>query len=175
MAEDRWYGLLAALARRAVPPLAQRIYSITYRHSGEEWTSTVGEALRGICTRQIGGGLKRRTRTLALSDSAITLAIFSGDPNAIVTNAFPGWIVRSAWANPFYVGAHAILRSERFACADQLASQPNMDLITHSTKHLEELRDRTRGTLERIALLPTSNTSMTRKRTSDGLSSKSPN
>ena len=34
-----------------VPPLKERIYSITYIHDGEEWTATVGESLYGVRRR----------------------------------------------------------------------------------------------------------------------------
>jgi hypothetical protein len=44
--EAEWYQALAALAQRPVPPVAERVYSITYTHNGETWISTVGETSR---------------------------------------------------------------------------------------------------------------------------------
>jgi hypothetical protein len=63
MTEDRWYATLAAFAQRSVQLLAQRIYSITYRHNGDEWTSTFCEESRATRTREMGRGAKERTQT----------------------------------------------------------------------------------------------------------------
>jgi hypothetical protein len=105
--QESIYAALAKFCGSTVPVIEQRIYSITYVHDGEEWTATVGEALRGrrhSTTRRRGQRLERTER---LSDPAVVLAIFSGSPFMVVTNErIPGSVggVGSAWESPFMAG-----------------------------------------------------------------------
>ena len=85
-----------------VPPLEERVYSITFSHSGEDWIATVGEQLRGIGYRSSRSRQKSTERTIALRDSAVVLAIFPGTPFTVFTNKEKG-SVGSAWHNPFRV------------------------------------------------------------------------
>jgi hypothetical protein len=112
--EAEWYALLAGVAQVPIPPPAQRVYSITYTHNGETWTSTVGERSRGTRTREVGRGRARRSHTTALNDPAIVLAIFPGNPHVIVTDKDLVRQVYSDWANPFLMGEDSILRRVLF-------------------------------------------------------------
>jgi hypothetical protein len=109
------YAELAKFAQVAVPPDNQRVYSISYTHDGETWTSTVGQASRGIRRRTVGRGSTRREYEEHVSDPAIVLAIFPGNPFVIVTNHLPGMGVRSTWANPFYMGPNSISSTVLFS------------------------------------------------------------
>ena len=102
------YAELAALAGRPVPADNERVYSITYVHDGEEWTSTVGETGTGERRVTVGRGANKRERVERLSDGARVLAIFAGDPYVVVTNHLPGVGVKTDWANPFYVGLSSV-------------------------------------------------------------------
>ncbi|MFC1944990.1 hypothetical protein ACFLX5_05915 [Chloroflexota bacterium] len=101
---EREYARLAGIAGYPVPPLGERIYSITYRHDGEEWVATVGKRLHGKKPekRDRQGNLKKRHKPL--SDPAVVLAIFPGVPYVVVTNHRIDDHVGSRWENPFYVG-----------------------------------------------------------------------
>ena len=82
--EDK-YAEFARSVRRPVPPVQDRIQSITFTVDGEEWTATVGEQLRGVrATRRRG---QTSNVTTPLSDSATVLAIFAGDPHWVCTDA----------------------------------------------------------------------------------------
>jgi hypothetical protein len=101
---EKVLGEFAALCRRSVPPPDQRVCQIHWIHDGEEWVANVGERLRGTSTRTRQRRGRRVEITARLSDPATVLAIFSGDPYLVVTNAPPVGTVRSAWVNPFLAG-----------------------------------------------------------------------
>jgi hypothetical protein len=82
----------------------RRIYSIHFNHDGEEWIATVGEQLRGTRTRTRRRGGRNVDVTNELRDPATVLAIFSGTPFFVVTNARPITGLVSAWVNPFMAG-----------------------------------------------------------------------
>ena len=102
--QERVYGELAALAKRPVPDTGKRVYSITYRHNGEEWTATIGEPLQGVRPEKRNRKGARTEPERALSDPAIVLAIFPGVPHVVVTNHKIAGNVRSSWENPFLAG-----------------------------------------------------------------------
>lgn len=112
-AEDR-YAECAKLCRVAVPAMGERIESITFVHHGETWTATVGETLKGekVQTRQ----RNRRPVEIRtpLRDGATVLAIFSGEPYKILTDAQPLTSLRSDWDNPFNMGQREIRNVRRF-------------------------------------------------------------
>lgn len=102
--QEAAYAEFAAMCHHSVPEPDKRIYSITYRHDGEEWTATVGETLRGVrykTVRSRGQKIEQRT---SVSDLATVLAIFPGDPFFVVTSSRLWGNVRSAWENPFMAG-----------------------------------------------------------------------
>lgn len=102
--QEEVYAGFAKWCNTSIPKHTERVYSITYIHDGEEWTATVGEPLRGI-RRQISRSRgKRVERKIQLSDPAIVLAIFPGDPFMVVTNHRVARDVGSAWVNPFLAG-----------------------------------------------------------------------
>ena len=96
------FSKLAELCHRPVPPIRERVRRITFVHDGEEWNAAVGRALRGHRVRVTRGKHGRRERPSPLSDPAIVLAIFPGDPYLVVTNGGAG--SGSRWANPFMAG-----------------------------------------------------------------------
>ena len=102
--QETVYAELARWCGRPVPPLRERIYSITYRHDGEEWVATVGEHLRGSQRSIRRRGRRKVETTVPVADPATVLAIFAGTPFMVVTNfrIVPG--IRSAWENPFLAG-----------------------------------------------------------------------
>ena len=102
--QESVYSDLAQWCHRSVPSLDRRIYSITYTHDGEEWTATVGERLHGTRRRTTRSRGKRIEQVQPVSDPAIVLAIFPGDPFVVVTNHRIGGNVGSAWENPFFAG-----------------------------------------------------------------------
>jgi hypothetical protein len=110
------FAKLAAIAlQQRVPILAERIYSITFVHEGEEWIATVGETLHGF---RLGWTDRKRTQTKRLnpvSDPAKVLAIFAGRPYAVVIKYPQTGYARSAWENPFYVSEHSLKDEVRFA------------------------------------------------------------
>lgn len=113
--EAVFVGLARIADGAAVPPIGERIYSITYSHDGEIWTSTVGETSRGIRRRTVGRGSAKREHENKLSDPAIALAIFPGEPYRVVTDhGIGGRNTGSTWANPFYVGQSSIKSLTRF-------------------------------------------------------------
>lgn len=112
--QETYYAALAALAGRPVPAMADRVFSITYTHDGEQWTSTVGESSRGTRRKTVGRGATKRERVEHLSDPAIVLAIFPGNPYMVVTNHGIPSRVASNWANPFLMGEASISRAVRF-------------------------------------------------------------
>jgi hypothetical protein len=106
--QESIFASLAEFAAQPVPAIGKRLYSITYGHDGEEWTATVGESLRGLRHQHA----RSKTRTLerpsvsrppvSVSDPAVVLAIFSGNPYVVVTDHRIRRNVGSAWENPFY-------------------------------------------------------------------------
>jgi hypothetical protein len=105
----------ARLADRPVPATGERVYSITYTHNGEIWTSTVGESSRGFRRKTMGKGRDQQEREIPLADPALTLAIFPGNPYVVVTDHGIGGHHRgSDWANPFMVGESSIKSTTRF-------------------------------------------------------------
>lgn len=94
------YAKLAAWAKRPVPKPGHRIRRIEFVHDGVRWTAEVGQTLVGKTLDRSGSATgSRRT------DPATVLAIFSGSPYMVVTNArpLPTGIV-SHWLNPFMAG-----------------------------------------------------------------------
>lgn len=108
MSDEEGLSELARFAGCPVPPEGQRVYSITYKHNGEVWTSTVGETSRGTGWKTIGRGRNKREREIPLSDPCIVLAIFPGNPYTIVTDNGIRKRRASNWANPFIMGANSI-------------------------------------------------------------------
>jgi hypothetical protein len=102
--QEQVYAEFARRVGRKVPSLAERVYSIEYRHDGIDWTATVGKPLRGTKTetRRSKHGVTERQQPV--SDPAIALAIFPGDPYIVVTNQGIVGNVGSRWANPFFAG-----------------------------------------------------------------------
>lgn len=102
--EESVYADFAKWCSRPVPERGNRIYSITYIHDGEEWTATVGEALRGKTLASPRSRSKTPFYPRSLSDPAIVLTIFPGVPYMVVTNHRIVGSVGSAWENPFFAG-----------------------------------------------------------------------
>ncbi len=96
------YADLAKLCGTQVLSREKRIYSITFDRDGEVWTATVGEKLLGKKQRTSHIQGRAVERTTELSDPAIVLGIFPGNPSQVVTTASFGY--RSAWTSPFLVG-----------------------------------------------------------------------
>ncbi|HEX8643339.1 MAG TPA: hypothetical protein VF702_05430 [Allosphingosinicella sp.] len=97
--QERVYEELAALANVATPVRKDRVYSITWRHDGVEWTATVGEQLRGSQTITKGRGRLQRMITIPRSSSDTVLAIFRGLPFVIVHDN-----QTRTWNLPIYAG-----------------------------------------------------------------------
>jgi hypothetical protein len=111
---ERLYAAMAELCGVPAPEASERIQSITYEHNGEEWIAEVGQPLRGTRTdrrRRKDGTVDITTR---LSDPAVVLAIFAGNPHQVVNDARPVGAVISAWENPFFVGETSVRRGRRF-------------------------------------------------------------
>lgn len=103
--QESVYAEFARWCGRPVPSPERRIYSITFVHDGEEWTATVGEALRGKRFRTTRSRGMKIEREQPVSDPAIVLAIFPGIPYIVVTNhRIGGRNVGSRWENPFFAG-----------------------------------------------------------------------
>jgi hypothetical protein len=102
--QESVYADFAKMARSSVPPVSSRIYSITYKHDGEEWTATVGENLEGVRYKSSRVKGKKIERELRLSDPAVVLAIFPGNPYIVITNHRIVGNVGSQWENPFMAG-----------------------------------------------------------------------
>jgi len=91
-----------------VPALAERVYSITFGHEGEEWTATVGHTLVGR-TLPLGRG-KKYQPPQPRHDPATVLAIFPGSPWYVVTDHILRGDVGSRFANPFMCGRGDVAR-----------------------------------------------------------------
>lgn len=98
------YAQFADWCRTSVPAPDTRVYSIEWIHDGDEWIATVGENLRG--RRELTK--HRRGQPIVtsspLSDAALVLAIFPGNPYLVVTDAHPLGAAPSAWVNPLMAG-----------------------------------------------------------------------
>ncbi len=93
------YARLAESCGCTVPPVGQRVYSVVWIHSGEEWTATVGECLSGIRRKKAARG--KAASIVNLGDPAKVQMIFPGrNTYRVVTN----WAYGSRWANPFLTG-----------------------------------------------------------------------
>lgn len=77
----------------------KRIYSMTWKHKGVEWTATVGETLRGTELKQIGKGQNSTYREVPRSTSDTVLAIFADVPYKIVHDN-----KSRVWNVPIYAG-----------------------------------------------------------------------
>ena len=98
------YSTLAHSCHAALPPLNNRVYSITFKHNGETWVATVGERLAGSKLHVSKSKDVQKQHQVPLSDPAVVVAIFAGNPYFVVTATEPG-IGRSAWENPFMAGS----------------------------------------------------------------------
>ncbi len=123
--DEEVLAALAAVCQCPVPALGDRVYSITYRHDGEDWTSTVGKRSEGVRTRTVGRGSAAREVSTRLSDPSTVLAIFPGGPYIVITDGARG----SSWSNPFYMGAGQITHVEKF-------SDPTIDLSGDKTMYV---------------------------------------
>lgn len=101
---EKHYSELASFCKSTPQPPGCRIYSISYTSHGQDWTATVGERLNGVEVKTKRRGTQYREDKKRLGDSATVLAIFSGIPYVVVTDAQPIGNTRSAWANPFMAG-----------------------------------------------------------------------
>lgn len=99
--QEKAYSALAERAGRSIPSNDSRIYSITYRHDGEEWTATVGKQLHGHTIADPRARAKKRRTERPVGDFAIVLAIFPGVPFLVFTDSGNSKRSRSAWKNPF--------------------------------------------------------------------------
>lgn len=105
------YARLAKACGSPVPPIGQRIYSVSYVHDGERWTATVGERLKGT-RHKIIRHRKTKTKTeydIPLHDCAVVVAIFPGVPYRVVTDScLTNGGGPSHWENPFLVGSPGV-------------------------------------------------------------------
>jgi hypothetical protein len=98
--QEQAYLELTSWVNAAVPGPTNRVYSITWKHDGTEWTATVGKQLNGTQTITKGRGRQQRTMTVPRSSSDTVLAIFLGVPFIIVHDD------RSrTWNQPIYAGS----------------------------------------------------------------------
>ena len=92
-----------ALARACsvpVPPPTQRIASMTFVHDGIQYTSTVGQRLKGVRTR----ARKSHGREFydSVPDGPVVVAIFAGSPYMVWLDAKPlSSRSTGGWMNPF--------------------------------------------------------------------------
>jgi hypothetical protein len=93
------YADLAKHAHRRPPSIADRIYSITWRHNGEVWTATVGQKLHGFATKVSRSMRGKVEREIPLSNASSVLAIFPGAPYVVWHDD-----ASRVWANPFLAG-----------------------------------------------------------------------
>lgn len=100
--DEAAYADFAKKCSVQTPALADRIYSITWRHDGADMTATVGQSLVGTGFKTTGRGKKAVTRPFGVSDPAIVLAIFPGNTYQVFTSG--GIAHKTAWANPIYAG-----------------------------------------------------------------------
>jgi hypothetical protein len=111
-AEDA-YRALAEFAGVEVPLPGERVFRIEFVHDGVRWTAEVGKQLHGD---RILNPKSKQTWAEKVDDRVATvLAIFTGSPTLVVTDARPQGTAISKWVNPFMAGQPA--RVERFATA----------------------------------------------------------
>ena len=96
--EDAYKQLADFVGVASLDP-ARRIYSMTWKHDGVEWTAVVGEELRGTETKKIGKGRKATYREVPRGTNDTVLAVFSGVPHRIVHDNKSGY-----WNMPIYAG-----------------------------------------------------------------------
>lgn len=101
---ERAYEQLAKICHSTPPPPGERVYSITFKHNGERWVATVGERLVGTKTHVSKSKGVRKEYEVSLSDPAVVVAIFPGNPYLVFTGTESG-TGRSAWENPFMAGS----------------------------------------------------------------------
>ena len=80
--QEASYTHIAKDCNRVVPPIGNRIYSISFEHDGILWTATVGEHLRGRKYMKVKG---KDTVEWHIGDPALILAIFPTVPYCVVT------------------------------------------------------------------------------------------
>lgn len=102
--EESLYADFARLCALSAPPLAERIYSITFMSRADEWTATVGRQLRGISRPRTRSRSRKVGQVQHLTDPAMVLAIFPGTPFKVVTNHLLPGRVGLLWENPFLAG-----------------------------------------------------------------------
>lgn len=101
------YAIMAKYCGRPMPSVGERIYSITFKHDGVDWTATVGETLKGIKYVMNRGRETRQPH----SDQATVIAIFPGTPYVVFTSKGPTFGAdRSTWENPFWAGEPRTIR-----------------------------------------------------------------
>ena len=111
------YGQLATKCGMQPPRGADRVYSIVFESQGDEWTATVGEALRGVRIRRERKKGKQLERAEHLRDRAVVLAIFPGTSYRVVTTH--GAARGSAFPNPIEAGSPRSVT--RFSAAKEMA------------------------------------------------------
>ena len=102
--QESVYAQLAESVPVALPAPEKRIYSIRFRHDGIDWTATVGETLAGTSIKTVGRGTSKREVSSPVRDTALVVAIFSGNPFFVFTDGGLARGSRSAWQNPFMAG-----------------------------------------------------------------------
>ena len=102
--QESVYAQLAKSVSVAMPVPGKRIYSIRFKHNGIDWTATVGETLTGKSTKTVGRGMSKREVSSPVSDTALVMAIFSGNPFFVFTDSGLAQGSRSGWQNPFMAG-----------------------------------------------------------------------
>lgn len=107
---EQVYAEFARWAGRSVPPLERRIASIRFVHNGVAWTAEVGKTLSGERIETKHGKADHFTSKTPVSDPALVLAIFEGNPYVVVTSAHPLTDQGSAWVNPFFAGQPSAVR-----------------------------------------------------------------
>lgn len=102
--QESVYAEHARSCGRSVPPPAERIFAIEFESNAETWHAEVGQKLHGTkyTSKRVKG--KTVTQVQHLSDPALVLAIFPGNPYMVVTDHFRPRSVGSEWVNPFLAG-----------------------------------------------------------------------
>jgi hypothetical protein len=107
--QEAVYSDFARLCQREVHEPNLRIYSIVFVLHGIEWTATVGKKLQGIQKVSSHSNGRKVERLSTVSDPAIVLAIFQGNPFMVFTNHKRVKNVGSRWVNPFMAGQHKLV------------------------------------------------------------------
>lgn len=102
--QEAVYSDFARLCQREVLEPNLRIYSIVFVLHGIEWTATVGKRLQGTQKVSSHSNSRKVERLSTVSDPAIVLAIFQGNPFKVVTNHKRVKNIGSRFANPFLAG-----------------------------------------------------------------------